>query len=106
MDCCKTYLGEFPHNKDIDTGLMTDETGVHEIEFSKINGTKFNLELDIQDPTQSISIPKGSINEDLYYCFTIKKPSGSYIVNENECANFCLKTYIQIIPNCGDNCPE
>jgi hypothetical protein len=105
MDCCKTELGNFPHNQDINTQLSTDEVGVHVIEFDSINGTRLKLEVNITDPnSETIIIPKGYLNESYYYCFTIKKPSGTYIVDENDCNKFCISTYIQTFPECGDNC--
>lgn len=104
MDCCKNELGDFPHNADINTGIVTDENGLHKLLFTGINGTKLSLEYNIVDPlNDKIVVQKGNINESMFYCFTVKKPSGAFIEVDN-CPNFCLKTFIETNKDCGDLC--
>jgi len=111
MDCCKNDLGIFPHNEDINLGPIAEESGEVTLFFTGINGTKFSIKINVADPTADadIIIPKGLLNEDLYYCFTIRNPSGSYIEKITDgigCGNYCLKTFIDITSGCGDTCPS
>lgn len=108
MNCCTHELGIFPHNEEINTGIATSiGVGNYLLMFTGINGTKFGLTIIITDPITepTLIIPKGTLNEDMRYCFTILGPSDAYITDANGCGNFCLKTYIAITPNCGDSCP-
>lgn len=108
MDCCKNELGIFPHNKDIKTGLLTtDGVGNYLLTFTGINGTKFGLTITITDPITepTLIIPKGTLNEDFYYCFTVYGPTDTFLTDANGCGTFCLRMYIEITPNCGDSCP-
>lgn len=107
MECCKNNLGSFPHNAAILTGVDTDEAGVHKLEFTGINGTKHIVTIDVQDPAgdPEIYIPKGILNEDMFYLFTIEKPSGDKIITD-DCENYSLTIYIQTNSSCGDLCAE
>jgi len=103
MECCKTYLGEFPHNEDIDTGLTLDESGEHTVTLETINETKLILKVTPADDATTFVIPKGSLNENLLYWMKIKKPSGDYFVTD-DCENYTLKTFIAVDLNCGNLC--
>lgn len=106
MDCCKNELGNFPHNADIPTGIMVLGGGDYVFNAGKINGTVFAFPVTIPDvdtPTELV-IPKGILNEDFYYCFTVKNPAGNF-VETNDCQNYCLKTYIETNTTCGNTCP-
>lgn len=107
MDCCKNNLGKFPHNADVSTGIDTDESGLHLLEFTGINGTKHLIEINVADPSSDaeIKIPKGKLNEDMLYLFTIEKPSGDKIITD-DCENYTLTIYIQTNPDCGNVCEE
>ena len=113
MDCCKNELGNFPHNTDINTGIVITLDGVYSLTFSSINGTSFGLDIDVPSspPPSTLIIPKGKLNEDLYYCFTILQPSDPNAINPtrellsvDDCTEFCLKTFILTNPDCGDIC--
>lgn len=105
MNCCKNYKGAFPHNQDIDLKITITEPGKYIFEFTGINGTKLKIEVPITDPaSEKLLIPKGILNESMYYCVVITSPSGK-IVSENDCENFCFDTYIQTNTTCGDTCP-
>jgi hypothetical protein len=106
MDCCKNELGNFPHNADIHTGVFVIGGGDYIFDAGKINGTiiRFAVTITPSEVPIELIIPKGILNEDFYYCFTITDPLGQPI-EENYCGNFCLKTYIETNITCGDTCP-
>lgn len=116
MSCCKNDLGAFPHSKDIDTGIVTPIVSdvpiniTWHLVFTGINGTKFELDVDILEG-ENIIIPQGFLNEDMYYCFTAYKidsmalpPTNEYI-KVNDCDNFCLRIFILTNNTCGNTCP-
>lgn len=107
MDCCKNELGNFPHNADIHTGIFVIGGGDYVFNAGKINGTilAFAVTIPDSDTPKELVIPKGILNEDFYYCFTIKDPLGEPII-ENYCDTFCLKTYIETNTTCGNTCPD
>jgi hypothetical protein len=106
MDCCKNELGNFPHNADINTGIMVLGGGDYVFNAGTINGTKIKFAVtipDIDTPSELV-IPKGILNEDFYYCFTVTDPGGEPVI-DNYCEKFCLKTYIETNTTCGNTCP-
>lgn len=99
MACCKNDLGSFPHNKDIDTGLVADDTGVYELLFTGPNYVKFSKYLQVT-AGNNIIIPQGVLNEDFLYSLVITKPDGQLLL-VNECSNHVLKTFINTLA-CAD----
>lgn len=99
MSCCKNDLGSFPHNKDIDTGLEADATGVYELLFTGPNYVKFSKYLQVA-LGDNIIIPQGTLNEDFQYMLVITKPDGT-AWEVDACPNFSLKTYVNTLA-CAD----
>lgn len=104
MDCCKTNLGKFPHNQNIDTGLVATQAGTHEFQFSAANFTELSYKkyFGIGD---KIIIPKKVLNEDFVYSFVIKQPDGVTFKQDVDgvpCENFILRTYVSTNNNCDE----
>jgi len=104
MECCKKDLGKFPHNQNIDTGLIAAKTGTHEFQFSAANFTEFSYKkyFTIGD---KIIIPKKVLNEDFIYNFQIKQPDGTLFVapfGDGGCENLVLRTYVSTNNLCND----
>lgn len=106
MNCCKNYIGSFPHNENIDTGINPLVSGVYTFEFTGINGTKLKItqNITVSDTPQTLVIPKGILNESMFYCVTIKDPNGELLVDANDCPNYCFDTYISTNTTCGNTC--
>lgn len=100
MSCCNNYLGKFPHNQDIDTGIIANATGEFIFKFDYL-GVVFRLIIDGQID-ESLIIPAGRLNENFTYHFTIEDPSGNNI-EIYDCEDFTLKTIVNITP-CNDDC--
>lgn len=102
-ECCKKYLGEFPHNKDIDTKIIAAIAGTFIIRLD-FGSSKLEKEIDL-DAGDKIVIPR-PFNENYLYNFTIEDPNGD-LVEIEECTNFSLKTYIGINDECPtDDCDD
>ncbi len=104
MDCCKINLENFPHNEDINTGLVAVQDGVHEFKFNAMNFTvlSYKKTFGIGDP---IIIPQGLLSEDFTYKFTIKQPDATNFettVDSVTCDTFVLRTYISTNTLCDD----
>ena len=91
-NCCDNYIGEFPHNESIDTGLTAGAAGVYVFEFSAMNFTKFKWKKNFA-AGEKLVIDQCVLCEDFFYEFTITKPDGTKIT-QNNCEAFSLKTYI------------
>ena len=99
MACCKNNLGEFPHNRDIDTGVVALQTGTHELRLKAANFTTQSLWLNVT-LGGNIIIPQGNLNENFTYSFTIIQPDGT-ILEVTDCSNFSLTTFISTA-SCDD----
>ena len=80
MKCCSSIinLGCFDVCEDLQTGLITDETGVHILEIKFLSMTiKKEVSLTSGD---EIVLPKTYINESSEIIVNVKKPSG-YMAN-------------------------
>lgn len=99
MDCCKNDLGEFAHNKDIDTGIEAGTSGLYELMFTGPGFSKFSKYYHFEAGS-SIIIPAGILNEDFTYKLVITDPSGN-AVSVNSCSNFSLKTFVNVV-SCDD----
>ncbi len=80
MKCCSSIinLGCFDVCEDLQTGLITDETGVHILEIKFLSMTiKKEVSLTSGD---EIVLPKIYINESSEIIVNVKKPSG-YMAN-------------------------
>lgn len=80
MKCCSSIinLGCFDVCEDLQTGLITDETGVHILEIKFLSITiKKEVSLTSGD---EIVLPKMYINESSEIIVNVKKPSG-YMAN-------------------------
>ena len=80
MKCCSSIinLGCFDVCQDLQTGLITDETGVHILEIKFLTMTiKKEVSLTSGD---EIVLPKTYINESSEIIVYVKKPSG-YMAN-------------------------
>ena len=80
MKCCSSIinLGCFDVCQDLQTGLITDETGVHILEIKFLTMTiKKEVSLTSGD---EIVLPKTYINESSEIIVNVKKPSG-YMAN-------------------------
>lgn len=80
MKCCSSIinLGCFDVCADLQTGLITDETGVHILEIKFLSMTiKKEVSLTSGD---EIVLPKMYINESSEIILNVKKPSG-YMAN-------------------------
>ncbi len=100
MSCCNNYLGRFPHNEDIRTGVFANATGEFIFKFDYL-GAGFGLTVDGVDGEELV-IQKGFLNENFTYRFTIVDPNGDNI-EIYDCENFSLKTYTNI-NTCQDDC--
>lgn len=112
MNCCKNDKGQFPHNQNIDLGVVIPATETWYLEFTGINGTKFEVSVPYT-MGDNLIIPKGLLNEDMYYCVKAyywdeeaRVPEKVYLTEGvEECDNFCFKTYILTNKDCGNTCP-
>lgn len=114
MNCCKNEKGNFPHNQNIDLGVAIPATATWHLEFTGINGTTFELAVSYTIGGNLI-IPKGYLNEDMYYCMKAYYWNEEFVVPQkvyitegegvDECDNFCFKTYILTNKDCGNTCP-
>jgi hypothetical protein len=104
MSCCKTYLGSFPHNEPINTGITVTVSGTYTYLF-EFAGTKFektqNVVYDGISPSPLI-IPKG-LNENYLYNLIIYDPNGNPILTDG-CENYTLKTFILTTNECDVEC--
>lgn len=100
MACCKNKIGEFPHNRDIETGIVSTVTGLHELRFKASNFTRQSVWVNISVAGDEFVIPQGTLNENFTYSFEIVKPDGS-LLSETDCTTFELTTYINTI-TCED----
>lgn len=98
-NCCHNDLGCFPHNKDIDTGLLAEQAGVYNLMFIGPNFSRFS-KLIYFAIGAAIIIPKGVLNEDFQYTFQIIQPDGVAVLVDT-CPNFSFKTFINIT-DCDD----
>lgn len=99
MDCCKNELGLFAHNKEINTGIEADQTGMFELLFTSPGFSRFSKYYHFETG-QNIVIPAGVLNEDFTYKMVISKPDGEALLVE-ECPNFIIKTFVNIVA-CDD----
>lgn len=100
MACCKNDLGAFPHNEDIDTGVITDQSGVHIVHLQfggAIHRKTISL---VSGQTVKINRP---FNENFIYTFTIQKPDGT-LLSVDACTTFVLQTYIALSDACSPDC--
>lgn len=105
MICCSNNLGRFPHNKQIDTGIVVSDSGDYILRMEAANGNTFELVKTIDSPG-NIKIEIGELNENMEYKFTVEKPDESF-VSINNCENFKLKTIINTqIDGCTDPCDD
>jgi hypothetical protein len=98
MDCCVNNLGEFPHNADIDTGIIALVDGEYTLKLD-IGGSSI-----IKKVTPGIGeniVIARPFNENFTYKLTIKDPNGD-LVEEDECSNFSFKTFVAITPPCPE----
>jgi hypothetical protein len=102
---CINDLGEFPHNEDITLDdVMATVEGEHAVRLDFAGNIRYiKVELSPGDP---VVIPKGKLNEDATYEFTVVDPDGENLLLD-ECANFRLKTFIANDGNCSpDSCND
>lgn len=103
MNCCKTYLGQFFHNADINTGLVADFDGTYIFLF-EFNGTIVSVKVEDVEAGDDLIVPQGQLNESYLYNFTIQDPNGDLVLNpDDDCPNFSLKTIININSECNGN---
>lgn len=103
MSCCKKYLGEFPHDEDINIGIKATKAGLYKIQIGFGPDVKHKKEttLNIGD----FIIIKRPFLESVLYDVKIIDPDGDFILSDDGCDNFTLKTYIQTNEECyGDIC--
>lgn len=101
---CENNLGEFPHNEDISLpdDLLAPDNGNYVVRL--VNGMSVRYLKQEKEAGDGFTIPKGTLNEEMIYEFTIIKPDGTNLQYE-ECENFKLKTFIATGP-CGTHCPD
>jgi hypothetical protein len=99
MICCKNDIGETAHNKDFDTGIEVNQTGMHELLLTGVNHTRFTKYYHFT-AGENIIIPAGILNEDFTYKMIVTQPDGSELLI-NECPNFVFRTYINKV-DCDD----
>lgn len=103
MDCCNNFLGNYPHNADIDSGIVVPSSGTFKFKFKYLGAIIEKLITVIFDEyiDQNFIIPN-DLNANFLYEFTIEKPDGS-LLSVNSCTDFSLKTYINIT-DCDSTC--
>lgn len=102
MSCCNNYLGEYPHNESVNTGIIASVTGIYTVRL-QYGGVIIKKEI----PTtqgQPIIIT-GRLNENYLYKFTVEDPNGN-LISELACTNFSFRTYVNITSNCDTTCNE
>lgn len=99
MSCCKNELGQFPHNRDINTGVSAVQSGIHELRFTGPNYVRFSKFLTLAE-FDDIVIPQGLLNEDCAYSLEIIQPD-STLLSLTDCTNFALTTFINKV-DCSD----
>lgn len=103
MGCtsCINDLGEFPHNADIVLeDVLATIDGEHAIRLNFAGNIRYiKVELEAGD---EVTIPKGKLNEEATYEFTIVDPDGNKL-EKDECPYFKLKTFIANDGNCNPN---
>lgn len=100
MSCCNNYLGKFPHNEDINTGIIANATGEFIFKFDYLgNGFEIIVDGIIDEP---LIIPSGQLNENFTYRFIIVDPNGDNM-EIYDCEDFSLKTFINT-NICNDVC--
>lgn len=100
MNCCDNYLGAFPHNENIHTGIPALQNGTYTLELEFAGSKQFKY-LNIVAPGEIIVYMP--FNENYTYKMRIKQPDGEYLEVDG-CSDHTFKTYILIDGDCGDDC--
>lgn len=103
MTCCKTYLGDYPHNEPVNTGITMGDpiTDIGDwIVLLDFQGSKIKKVVAMTGPDDELIIPL-PFNENYNYNLTITKPDGSLYQTADGCTNFGFKTYVSITPDCN-----
>jgi hypothetical protein len=104
-NCCVNNLGRFPHNKQIDTGLVMIESGDYVVLMTAANGNEFELNFTLEG-NENIKFDVGVLNENMQYDFQIRKPDDE-IYEYNDCPTFRLKTFINTQKDgCANPCDD
>lgn len=105
MNCCSNNLGMFPHNKEIDTGILCVIAGTYVINVDSADGNKFAIEQE-KEIADKIKFAIGDLNENMEHVFTVTDPNGE-LIKINDCEFFKLQTYINTRKHeCPDNCDD
>ncbi len=92
MSCCLKHIGEFPHNADINTGIVANMDGIFQVKMEFAGGI-VTKEVDAET-SDDIVIPK-PFSESYLYKFKILDPNGDPLELDG-CPNFSLKTYVNV----------
>lgn len=105
MNCCFNYIGKFPHNKQINTGLIADAAGEYILELTSAGGNSFELTKNFEIGND-ITIEIGELNEMMSYDLKVKKPDLSYFETDN-CDIYRLQTFINTqLDGCTEPCDD
>lgn len=102
MSCCNNYLGEFPHNEPVNTGIIATVTGVYTIRL-QFNGAIIKKEINVTQGDPIVIDQR--LNENYLYKFTIENPNGN-LISQSTCENFSFKTFVNIDSGCDNTCAE
>ena len=100
MDCCVNDLGMKPHNEDLNTGIVADQTGNYKA-ILVFGAARITVTFPITLGNKII-VPR-PFNEVYQYSMTIIKPDGN-VLEYNKCPNFTFRTYINIDRLCETPC--
>jgi hypothetical protein len=98
MSCCIKDLGSFPHNRELNTGIVATITGQYQaiLFFAGVRITRlFNGVIG-----SALKIPM-PFNETYLYKLQIIKPDGTNLSVDN-CDNFAFRIYIAMDLTCPD----
>ncbi len=102
-NCCKVYLGEFPHSEPINTGIEAPVDGDYTILISFGPDIKQKKVVTLVMGDEIVINPP--FLESAFYKLEILDPEGEPVTFET-CPNFTFKTFIQATENCyvGEAC--
>ena len=85
--------------------ITASEKGIYIFYLISANGNTFSLKFEFE-VGDKLTIPIGKLNENMVYKFTIEKPSGEFIT-QNDCEKFKIQTIINTqIDGCSNNCDD
>lgn len=99
MSCCRNDLGSFPHNRDINTGILVPAAGKYELRFHAPNWAVFSV-FQVLASGEEVVIPQGLLNEDFQYDMEIVKTDGT-MIEQDDCSTFSFRTFINKV-SCDD----